>query len=282
MIKKTLIGLVVFITSLINAQAEESKLFPEVPGWKMKLDQRVYNASDLWELIDGAADVFLSYCFEDLHIAEYINRSQIIRVELYRHNTMEDTYGIYTAERMPDYPQVSMGSQGYKSQGVLNFMAGNYYVKVMSAGIVEADEKALAIIAGKVNDKLAQPVGLPLIISFFPEEGKVFLSDKYITQNFMGYSFFRHAFSARYEKPVEFQLFIIMLTPDEIKKMLDQYLQMMKEDKVRQKEGLYIVNDLFNGSIFLKQRNSYLVGVLNTNNEEVATDYINRVTGKLP
>ena len=272
----------IFFCLLIVAQAGESNLFPEIPGWKMKVDQRVYNSGDLWELIDGAADIFLSYYFEELLIAEYTNKGQIIRVELYRHRTTEDTYGIYAAERMPDYPQVSVGSQGYKSQGVLNFMAGIYYVKVMSAGVIEAEEKAIAMLAGKVDAKLAQPIGLPEIISLFPEEGKVYLSDNYIAQNFLGYSFFHTAFSTRYDKPVEFQLFIIKLTPGEIKKMLDQYIQMMKEEKVQQKEGLYVVNDLFNGRVFLKQKDGYLVGVINTNSEETAANYINKVIGKLP
>jgi hypothetical protein len=158
MIKKIILSVIIF-SLLINTKAGESNLFPEIPGWKMKEDPRVYNSQDLWELIDGAADIFLSYYFEDIHIAEYTNKDQIIRVELYRHRSIEDTYGIYTAERMPDYPQVLIGSQGYKSQGVLNFMAGNYYIKVMSAGVTEADEKTIALVAGKVDAKLAQPVG---------------------------------------------------------------------------------------------------------------------------
>lgn len=281
MIKKLTL-LVVFFSLLTTARSGETILFPEVPGWKLKVDPRIYVAGDLWELINGAADIFLSYYFEDLHIAEYTNKEQIIRVELYRHKTIEDTYGIYTAERMPDYPQVKIGSQGYKSDGVLNFMAGNYYVKVMSAGVKEADEKSIALVAGKIDANLAQPVGLPLATGLFPEEGKVFLSDNYIAQNFLGYSFFRNAFSARYDKPVEFQLFIIKLTPAEIQKMLEQYFHMLNEDKVQQKEGLYIVSDSFNGTVFLKQQGDYLVGVLNTTNEEMATGTIEKVITKLP
>ena len=218
---------------LLVARAGESNLFPEVPGWKMKQEQRVYNSGDLWELIDGAADIFLSYYFEDLHIAEYTNKDQIIRVELYKHKTIEDTYGIYTAERMPDYPQVSIGSQGYKSQGVLNFMAGNYYVKVMSAGVIEADENTIAMVAQKVNEKLAQRRHARSS-QLFPEEGKVYLSDTYIAQNFLGYSFFRMPFQPGMINQSEFQLFVIRLTPEEITKMLGQYLVMMKEDKVQQ------------------------------------------------
>lgn len=282
MIKKTCILLLLLPAFCNSTQAADDKLFPGVSGWKMKAEQRVYDASDLWELINGAADIFLSYSFQDLHIAEYTSKNKIIRVELYRHLTAADTYGIYSAERMPDYPQVQMGSQGYKSQGVLNFLAGNYYVKVMSAGVEEADENAIALIAEKVNASLAQPVGLPELLQVFPDEGKVLLSDTYIAQNFMGFSFFRNVFSVKYEKPVPLQLFVIRLTEDEIGKMLDQYMKTMKEDKVSQKDDLYRVDDMFNGPVFLKKKDNYLVGTVNTSDENAATGMIDKLIANLP
>ncbi len=266
----------------IHAQAADDKLFPEISGWKMKPEQHVYNASDLWELINGAADIFLSYHFQDLHIAEYSSKNKIIRVELYRHLTSEDTYGIYTAERMPDYPQVRIGSQGYKSQGVLNFLAGTYYVKVMSAGVEEADETAIALIAEKVNASLAQPVGLPVLSQVFPDEGKVYLSDTYIAQNFLGYSFFRNAFSAKYEKPVQLQLFVIQLPENELGKMLDQYLKTMKDEKISQKDDLYRVDDMFNGPVFLKKKDNYLVGTVESGDENAAVLMIDSLIKNLP
>jgi hypothetical protein len=265
----------------VSVSAADGRLFPEMPGWKMKVSDNVYNSGDLWELIDGAADIFLSYYFEDLHSAEYTRKDQMIRVELYRHKTPNDTYGIYTAERMPDYTQVSVGTQGYKSQGVLNFLAGDYYVKVMSAGVTEADEQTIATIAEKVNATLSQPVGLPRELKYFPQEGQIPLSDSYIAQNFLGYSFFNHAFTVKYDKPADFQLFIIKLTPEDIQKMLDQYIQMIKEDKVQKKDGFYIVTDLFNGTVYLKQGKDYLIGVMNSNNEEVATNYISKTEANI-
>lgn len=273
---------VVISFAFLTARAYESGLFPRVDGWKMQEDERVYTAGDLWELINGAADIFLSYDFQDLHIAEYINSDRIIRVELYRHSSPANTYGIYTAERMPDYPQVSVGSQGYKSEGVLNFMAGNYYVKIMSAGVGAVDEQTLAKVAKMVDHQLAQPLGLPQEIKLLPEDGMVYLSYHYIAQNFLGYSFFRSAFTANYGAQGEIQLFIIHLTPEEIQKMLAQYRVMVKEENIRQKDGYFIIGDPFNGTVFLQQRDNFLVGVLNTQDETIALGYIRQVTEKLP
>jgi hypothetical protein len=270
------------LTAVFTIQSYAADIkFPEVQGWKMKINDHVYNSGDLWELIDGAADIFLSYYFEDLHIAEYSRKNQMIRVELYRHKTPDDTYGIYTSERMPDYTQLPIGSQGYKSEGILNFLAGNYYVKVMSAGVDAVDEQTIAMVAEKVNAMLAQPVGLPSALKYFPLEGQVPLSDTYIAQNFLGYSCFHHAFSVKYNQPSDFQVFIIKLTPDAIQQMVDQYIQIMKEDKVQKKDNYIVVNDMFNGTVFLKQKADFLIGVLNTNNEETAGRVIKETESKI-
>lgn len=281
MIKRLLLGVLLFASSH-PMFAADTGLFPEITGWKVHEDEKVYTSGDLWELINGAADIFLSYYFQDLHIAEYTKKDLIIRVELYRHNSLANTYGIYTAERMPDYPQVPIGSQGYKSQGVVNFMTGNYYVKIMSAGAREVDENTLALVAEKVDAQLAQPKGLPDEIKLLPAEGMVSLSDSYIAQNFLGYSFFRSAFSAKYGNQGEIQLFIIRLTPEEIQKMLDQYKALVKEDKIQQKEEYYVIQDPYNGTVFLMQKAGFLVGVLNTNDEATALGYIKKVSESIP
>jgi hypothetical protein len=276
---KRLISLCMFSLFLVPLMG--NIVFPDFSGWKLKEDQRIYTDKDLWELIDGAADIFLSYDFKDLRIAEYSKNDQIIRVELYRHSNPDNAFGIYTAERMPDYPQVLVGSQGYKSQGVLNFLAGIYYVKIMSAGAVEAEENAIAQLAGRINEMLAQPVGLPDVLKLFPTEGKEDLSDSYIAQNFLGYSFLHSAFTMKYKTEAEFQVFIIKDTPVELQHMLDEYLKMLKDAKPQMKDNLMIAKDPYNGTLFMEKKGNYLVGVMNTEKESIATDYIQKIILKI-
>jgi hypothetical protein len=276
---KRIVTLCMFMLSFVPMKADV--VFPDFTGWKLQEDQRIYSSKDLWELIDGAADIFLSYDFKDLRIAEYSNKDQIIRVELYRQSSTDNAYGIYTAERMPDYPQVSVGSQGYKSQGVLNFLSGNYYVKIMTAGAVEAEEDAIARLAVRINDILAQPVGLPVVLTLFPEEGKEELSDAYIAQNFLGYSFLHSAFTTKYKTEGGFQLFIIKDSVEELQKMLDEYTKMLKDEKPVMKDNLIIAKDPYNGTIFMQKKGEYLVGAMNTDKEAIAADYIQRVIQKI-
>jgi hypothetical protein len=122
---------------------------------------------------------------------------------------------------------------------------------------------------------------LPDVLKLFPGEGKEDLSDAYIAQNFLGYSFLHSAFTMKYKTEAEFQLFIIKNTPEELQHMLDEYLKMLKDDKPQMKENLIIAKDPYNGTIFMEKTGNFLVGVMNTEKEAIATEYIQKVIQKI-
>ena len=98
------------VAAAANAFAQDS-LFPRVPGWNVSMESRVYDANDLWDIIDGAADLYLEYVFDDLHIARYTTGThREVKAELYRHRDAENAFGIYAAERSPENNFISIGS----------------------------------------------------------------------------------------------------------------------------------------------------------------------------
>lgn len=259
-----------------------SEWFPEINGWEKQEEDRVYTSSDLWELIDGAAEAFLAYDFTDLHLAEYTLGDQIVRVEAYHHGSPENAYGIYSAERMPDYEQIGIGAQGYTSEGILNFFAGAYYIKIMAVGLAEVNVEDIKKVAVQMDLHLGQSSRMPETLSMLPEEGMEYLSDHYIAKNFLGYSFLHSAYTASYDHNGKFQLFIIHAAPEEIQRMLDEYRSMLKEGNFRETDSLIQVNDMFNGPVFLAEKGTYLIGVVNSDNEQTAADYITRVVARIP
>ena len=82
-------GLTLLFIILVSGTAVcQQSLFPEIPGWNVNVENEVYDANNLWDIIDGAADLFLEYSFIDLHTARYINADSVeVRVEVYRHNS---------------------------------------------------------------------------------------------------------------------------------------------------------------------------------------------------
>lgn len=279
--KNSLISVVTALVFFVPASFA-AELFPVVEGWEIKVEERVYNASDLWEIINGAAEGFINYGFVDLHMAEYSRGDMIVRVELYNQGSPENAYGMYSSERMPDYPLVDIGAQGYKSDGIVNFFAGPYYIKIMTMGLTEVSENQLMSIAGRVDGQLGFPDEMPDVLDLFPSEGMEALSDTYATSSFMGYGFLHSAYTARYSSGGEsFQLFIIKSTAQEVAGMVDKYTAFLKEDKVQDMGAYKIFNDTYNGKVFISVWDGYMIGIIDTDNEQVAVRFINAVLQKL-
>src|SRR5512141_754220 len=89
----------ILLLLFVVAHSQDSPTpFPGLDGWTMAVEETVYNPDNLWDLIDGAADVYLEYNFVDLHLCRYQQGDKEIRVELYKHATREDAFGIYAQE----------------------------------------------------------------------------------------------------------------------------------------------------------------------------------------
>jgi len=275
--KITVLFLAIFISIhlILSSSTIGTELFPEIKGWTLTPSERVYDPSNLWDLIDGAADSYLSYNFIDLHLADYKNDAGInVRVELYRHSTFDNTFGIYSTERSPDYHFMDIGSQGYLEEGALNFLCGYYYIKVTTSSQGDDAQKSLIQVAENVQQYLAQDHNWPSIFQVFPP-GMIQHSEHYIAENFMGFEFLHSAFTADYNRDGDdFRVFIIRTDePEGVREMLTKYLKFTKQD-LEIKDGSFQIKDPYNGDINVILKGNALAGIINCNDEMIIEEYL--------
>jgi len=277
--KYIFIFFIVFLACAFTGKSYSNKLFPAVKGWKLEINETVYNASTLWEYIDGAAEIYLAYDFQNLYLAKYAGKDESgVRAEIYEHSSPVNAFGIYTAERMPDYNFVDIGVQGYTEPGILNFYTGEYYVKLMSSGPTETDKATLMIIATEISNTIGNTENWPLAINYFPPEGKVPNTERYIAKNFLGYSFFHSAFTAEYYIGEKYQMFVIDLKNEkEVQDMLNSYINILNEEKVMQENDFYAIDDFFNGMLFILVKSGCIAGVINMKDRALAEELLNKV-----
>jgi Family of unknown function (DUF6599) len=251
--------------------------FPEVAGWRQSAEIQTYSPETLFEYINGGADLYLTYDFQELKVAEYLNekKSSVI-IEVYRHETPIDAFGIYSQERLPDANFLDIGSQGYIETNVLNFLAGPYYVKISSFKTGADDREILITFAKKISENLGPRETLPSILSFFPEEGKRKNSEKFVSKNFLSYSFLHSAFTADYEvSGAKFKLFIIEgLGRDDCRVMIQKYLQQTGNTAKDAVEGRYMLSDPYNGKVDLHWKGRNIWGILDVNDATLRSKYL--------
>lgn len=264
-----LIFLMVLCVLLPNAHAQEMR-FPQVDTWKLSVEELVYTPNNLFDVIDGAADLYLEYDFVDLHIGRYTRGELEVKVELYRHRSTVDAFGIFSQERFPDYHFIDIGTQGYMEKGALNFLAGVFYVKISTIQEGQAAQDAMLTLAKAVERQLKQTRSWPSLLAAFPPDKKKVNSEQYVSKNFLGYSSLNAAFVAAYEGSPAFKAFLIK-SGDAAKatSTASGFVKSLpNSSKTKEVEGSYEIQDPNNGHVILMRKDRYLYGVVSPDTDK--------------
>lgn len=258
--------------------------FPQIAGWQLAAEIQRFEPKTLFEYINGAADLYLACDFEELQVAEYGNAQKAsIIVEVYRHRTPRDAFGIYSQERLPAADILPVGAQGYIEKNILNFVTGRYYVKISSANTGAEDRDVLQTFATKVEERLDEKGGLPALLTAFPAEGKRGNSEKYISRNFLGYPFLNAVFTADYELAGrKFRLFIIEATDkNACREIVRKYLRQTKAPDKEINEGRHRFADPHHGTVDLYWKGRYIWGAVDLADADLSSKYLKRIEERM-
>jgi len=269
------LGIIIFLWAP-GVKAQGFK-FPEVTGWKQSGEIQTFSPKTLFEYINGDADLYLMYDLQELKVTEYLNEKKAsVIVDVYRHKTPTYAFGIYSQERLSNANIIDIGAQGYIEKNVLNFVSGPYYVKLNSYNTGAGDEEILLNFAKKVSENLGEKGRLPSILSSFPQEGKKNNSEKFISKNFLGYSFLHSAFTADYElSGKKFKLFVIEgADGNDCREMIQKYLQQTRSPEKNVTESRYAIADPYHGEIELHWKGKYIWGIFNVSDTSLRSKYL--------
>ncbi|TVR74141.1 MAG: hypothetical protein EA408_03355 [Marinilabiliales bacterium] len=264
-------------------KAGPDRYFPAIDGWERQSDIDVYTPETLWDIINGAADLFYAYDFIELFWAEYIStedESVYIVMEIYRQGGPVRAFGVYSQERPMSPELVDIGVQGYRAPGVLHFFVGDCYVKIRSHDRSADTEQAMNKLARHVSDMIDPDPQFPAIVTSLPEEHKVAFSEEFINTNFLGHQFLSRAFVSTYEREGErYNLFLIENeTKEESRQLLASYYEFSGQDADLQ-EGVHRVADRWNGEVGIVWKGNRLYGYYNLENSELQEKYLALFSG---
>lgn len=258
--------------AVFASPAGTAGLLPEPAGWTREGEPETYTAETLFEYIDGAADLYLSYAFDELAMASYTGGGKrSMTVEVYRLADLRDAFGIYSQERPKNGRFVAIGTEGYYDTGVLNFFHGPYYVKITGFYLGEDDERTLTTAAKDAAKRIGQIPRFPEVLAIFPTEGKIAHSESYLAENVLGYGFLHSAYTADYshvgqktgEPPVRVFIFEGKDESD-ARKMFDAYVGMPKSEPAVVDNGIARFQDMLRSSMVpmnLRTRGRFVWGV---------------------
>jgi len=265
-----------------------SKLLPELENWTMSEDLQIYFPENLFEYINGAAEIYLAYEFKELLVAQfdYDNSDANITVEIYNMGGQKNSFGIYSAERYPDNQFIPVGIQGYTEEGILNFLIGDYYIKLFCFGCSGDTADSLLEFSKNIEAKVAEKGEMPSLLEVFPKNGKIDNSERFILKNFLGYGFLHDGFLVNYKiDSLDFECFLIEGQDDEdAEQMSRQYIEAKNEVPQESNMGeVTMIKDRYYKNIFLIMIDKYICGVMKIEDgsESVGKEYLEKMAKNL-
>ena len=274
------------LTQFVAAQtpAELKARLPQVAGWAIDETVELFDPDNLYDRINGAAPGFILFNFQELTVFVYHQNGvgdnrPYITIQVYRHATREDAFGIYASERPSESNFITVGAEGYQEGSMLNFFADALYVKIESPSTDDEVVKTIQKIAQEFSRKInLQPV-FPVQLQMFPEKNKISRSELYIPSGFLGHEFLNKAFVATYQiAGKKYQLFVMDAgSAEQAKATLTQYLQFTKQN-MKLREGRLTIKDRFNGDLECQWAGQYILGIVNDSKAPVKADDVLKET----
>lgn len=144
-----------------------------VAGWERSGEMGVYVPEDLFDYMDGQAELFFVYRFEKLATQEYTRDGEgPLIVEVYQVASPADAYGLFSFYAGGE--SLDLGAGGAVEPGrLVSFWQGRFYARVFAYG--EAEQESLSALAHQVAAGMPEPEesALPELVTRLPQENLV-------------------------------------------------------------------------------------------------------------
>jgi hypothetical protein len=273
---------------------QEISLPSETGGWRWDGKEIRYESKTLFKYIDGAAELYLAYGFQNLTVRRFEKSNQPpIIVELYDMACSEDAYGIFSFEHQDEDVGIGQGSEF--GGGLLRFWKGKYFVSIYAEGEGAEVESAILTVGRAAANSILATGPEPKLVGFIPgkEFGLIDKSVRYLKshvllnqrffiahQNILNLTRKTEAVLAQYLKDKQKTQLLLIRYPDS-KEAGDAYQSFMKvylpdaggKDRSRTEDRKWT---------FARQRNEFVVIVFEAPVEADAEGLIKAIDEKLP
>ena len=182
---KYIIG-AIFLMSLIfgafamgEVNSDLTVILPDtIEGWKVAAEDQIYNCENLYDYLDGGAELYLSYGFKKVISRNYSTSGQPnIVVDLFDMGTSQNAFGIFSHSRETLDKTFGQGSQ--YTEGLLLFWKDRYYISILSTSETIESKRAIFNLARKIEVAVAKEGPLPEILTLLPQQSLVRESIRY-------------------------------------------------------------------------------------------------------
>jgi hypothetical protein len=258
------ISFLFFFTALPQTEKSDIKSYLPLPrelgAWQIIDSTRTFDENSLFDLIDGGADIYLEYGFQQVISAAYENKEKLsIAVEIYEMINTTAAFGVYSMNIGTQGKNITMGNDGKLYSNYLMFWKNRFLVFLSTTDTTRETSDSMVMIANMIDQKLGPPGKKPSLVQYLPTDsliavkyfsGMLGLSSLYIfdTQNIFG---MKEGVSGDYPN---YRIFILAYNTE--KEAEDHFFK--SQDALRKSSRFSDYQALFKRSTMTDQKNDHL------------------------
>ncbi len=178
----------------------EKCLPQELPSVGIVRDGEIlhFSGDSLFNYINGAAEMYHKYDFEEVHVGRYAGQGGEITVDIYRFADPDRAFGMYTTLRPAAPDSVGLGVEGFAYGPILVYSKGPYMVNVQTYDDDVFGPRDIEAVAAAVEKNLPGTTKLPDTFDSFPRAGRIPCSERVYADSYLGHVFLTDVYAVDY------------------------------------------------------------------------------------
>ncbi len=278
-----------------SSEPAVGKLLPPqecAEGWVIEEQPVLYTKDNLFDYINGEAEIYFPYGFESLATARYVstkNPAVSLVMDVYKMGSLTEAFGIYANYRRSDDDSVKAGADAVLSSSQMLMYQDRYYARLQASGAPEIERDVFLACGQALSIKLPRNMEQPKELDVFKIAALTPKSERYIAQSVLGYVFLPRGFMADATVNGEpAQIFMVTTdTENEARAVFNQYRAHLKESgkeaQVLDLSGgalLTAIDPLYSG-VAVQQTGRYVIGVVRLKNRPAAKPLLEELVSRL-
>lgn len=227
-----------------------------------------YGPDNLYEYMDGGADIFVLYGVRTLMHADLRAKAVDVTVDVFDMGSPDTAFGVYAAERSPEFHYMVIGAEGYQYEGMLNFLQDRYYVKLLGFG--DGADTVLEKLARLLSQRIGSNPGFPKLLSKLPAEHRIPHSEQYMPADPLGHAFLGPAYVVAYRADDHESKLFVTVARDQadarqrLKQLEEHFAKSGQCQPVAELgEGAIRASNSFEGSVLAESKGRYVLLLVN-------------------
>ena len=187
--------------------------------WKLEGQPYRYTPPDLYEYINGAAEFFIGFGFVELTGANYTpvaGGDDYASIDIYDLGSKLNAFGVFQSKRDRQASVENLGAAATVSDDYAAFFKGKYYVEIQAVIADKHARSIIAVMASAVAKRLPGDDTLPPELAYFPKQGRIVGSERYLRDGVLGHAFLKQGIVCGYHiEGTPATAFIVMLDSDQ-------------------------------------------------------------------